>query len=105
MGVLFDLYGARTMPWRIHVRFQNYPTDRLLRCPDEDTIMSHFRQSLKEAVFMRHGDIDVVNELSKEADQNLWAGFYRSASPALADNLLHVAHHVLDRRDGSLLVV
>jgi len=78
VGVLYDLYGALHTPWPVTVHTSAYPSERLLRCPDEDTVKSHFLHSLKEAVYLRHGDVDAVNELSVVASTDLWAGILRN---------------------------
>lgn len=87
VGVLYDLLGDAATPWTITVHTSAYPTERLLRCPDEDTVKSHFLHSLKEAVFLRHGDVDVVNELSVAHTTDLWAGILRSAPSSLLQPL------------------
>jgi len=78
LGVLYDLYAAAHTPWPITVHWSAYPSERLLRCPDDDTVKSHFLHSLKEAVCMRHGDVDAVNQLDVLANSNLWAGILRN---------------------------
>lgn len=50
VGVLYDMYGKSALPWAITVHFQNYPVETILRCPDEDTIKSHFLNTLKEVL-------------------------------------------------------
>jgi len=78
IGVLYDTYGRHQMPWPITVHFQGFPSDQLLRCPDEDTIKSHFLNTLKEANYMKYGDIDNVNALSVLEHTDLWAGIFRN---------------------------
>jgi len=78
IGVLYDSYGRHQMPWPITVHFQGFPSDQLLRCPDEDTIKSHFLNTLKEANCMKYGDIDNVNALSVGEHTDLWAGIFRN---------------------------
>eukprot|EP00013_Stygamoeba_regulata_P001696 CAMPEP_0177637748 /NCGR_PEP_ID=MMETSP0447-20121125/5131_1 /TAXON_ID=0 /ORGANISM="Stygamoeba regulata, Strain BSH-02190019" /LENGTH=273 /DNA_ID=CAMNT_0019139685 /DNA_START=239 /DNA_END=1060 /DNA_ORIENTATION=+ len=90
-GVLFDLYGqADALPWKLVVHFQGYPTDQLLRCPDDETVQKHFMNVLKEANYLKHGDSSKVNSLSI-ADQNgLWKGLRTNQF-----DLFHVSNNLL----------
>jgi len=75
VGVLFDLLCSETeLPWALTVHFQGFPHDQLLRCPNEDTVKSHFYSSIKEANHMKHGDGARVNSLSVLEFNGLWEG-------------------------------
>jgi autophagy-related protein 5 len=74
VGVLYDLYGNEELPWSLIVHFQSFPTARLLRCPNIQTIQSHFNNSVKEANYLKHGDIKKINTLSLQESENLWQG-------------------------------
>jgi len=104
VGVLYDLYGAAHTPWPVTVHTSAYPSERLLRCPDEDTVKSHFLHSLKEAVFLRHGDVDVVNELSIAASTDLWAGILRNEMERYWAVNKQIAAHALKKPWRSVAV-
>jgi len=77
IGVLYDVYGGGSVPWPVSVHFQAFPSDRLLRCPDEETIKSHFLNTLKQANFLKHGNIKAFNDLSVAETSDLWAAVVR----------------------------
>jgi autophagy-related protein 5 len=74
VGVLYDLYSNEELPWTITVHFREFPVAQLLRCPNMETIQSHFNNTLKEAVYLKHGDISKVNALSLQETTDLWEG-------------------------------
>ena len=52
VGVLFDLFAnPQELPWPITVHFQGFPTQQLLRCPNEAFVKSHYMNVLKEVPF------------------------------------------------------
>jgi hypothetical protein len=54
VGVLYDLYGDEELPWTITVHFREFPATQLLRCPNIETIQSHFNNTLKEVFCSLH---------------------------------------------------
>jgi len=77
IGVLYDLYGLNALPWTVTVHFAAFPAERLLRCPDEETVKSAFLNALKQATFLKFGDLKTFNELSVLETTDLWAGVVR----------------------------
>jgi hypothetical protein len=97
IGVLFDLYASQlSLPWSLSVHFQGFPSQTLLRCAGEETVKSHFVNSLKEvcsflrssspffshkllkANYLKHGDNSKVNALSLSEQNDLWEGLRKS---------------------------
>ena len=79
LGVLFDLHADSTqLPWHITVHYSAFPTDKLLRCPSDDTIKAHYTNVLKEANYLKHGDGSRVANLSLQDSTNLWEGLLTS---------------------------
>jgi hypothetical protein len=50
LGVLYDLYANEELPWSLTVHFREFPTSQLLRCPNVETIQSHFNNTVKEVI-------------------------------------------------------
>ena len=74
VGVLYDLYGNQELPWQLVVHFQGFPSDQLLRCPNEDTVKWQFMNVLKEANYIKHGDTSRVNGLTVAESNDIWDG-------------------------------
>eukprot|EP01102_Stenamoeba_stenopodia_P013786 TRINITY_DN4518_c0_g1_i1.p1 TRINITY_DN4518_c0_g1~~TRINITY_DN4518_c0_g1_i1.p1 ORF type:complete len:303 (-),score=85.96 TRINITY_DN4518_c0_g1_i1:61-900(-) len=97
IGVLFDLYASQqNLPWTLSVHFQGFPAQQLLRCPNEDTIKSHFMNALKEANYLKHGDNARVNALSIVDQNDLFEGLRKNnfelfwrANAKLSSDLAH----------------
>jgi len=76
IGVLFDVLGSSMeLPWALTVHFQGFPSDQLLRCPNEATMKSHLTSMLKESTFIKNGDCSKINDLSVSDSNDLWEGF------------------------------
>ncbi|KAL6709706.1 Autophagy protein 5 [Coniothyrium glycines] len=97
LGLLFDLYsGAEPayppdtlspphktaltddepshLPWRLTVRFSDYPSEQLIKLDDEDKHLHDlFMHSVKEADYLRTGTGKTVMFLSKENSTQLWS--------------------------------
>jgi hypothetical protein len=81
IGVLFDraavlagLSGASTtklLPLDITVHFSGYPP-ALLAYRNIATVRGFFSQSLKQSLFLEHGNAKVANNLSKAKSEALW---------------------------------
>jgi len=78
VGVLYDTFGRQQIPWPITVHFHGFPSNQLLSCPDVDTIKSHFMNILKEANYIKYGNINKLNDLSVLETTDLWAGVFRN---------------------------
>ena len=82
VGVLFDVHNVRNgvlgvassavLPWKITVHFTSYPADVLLMYDGEHTIESSFSQSLKQALYLEHGNSKVAMSISKDHHLQLW---------------------------------
>lgn len=73
VGVLFDLLaGQQDVPWSLHVHFQGFPSEHLLRCPDNETVRRLYFNVLKESNFVKTGDSQNVNNLSVVQANELW---------------------------------
>eukprot|EP01101_Sappina_pedata_P009316 TRINITY_DN5396_c0_g1_i1.p1 TRINITY_DN5396_c0_g1~~TRINITY_DN5396_c0_g1_i1.p1 ORF type:complete len:303 (+),score=70.90 TRINITY_DN5396_c0_g1_i1:39-947(+) len=88
IGVLFDLYALAgldsnvnsALPWILTIHFREYPKDILLRCSaDEAKVLakSNFMNTLKEANYLKHGDIVKINSFSFVQQDNLWEGLIK----------------------------
>jgi len=78
VGTLYDIYGGSTLPWPITVYTTDFPSDMLLRCPEEATVRSHFFNTLKQAHFLKFGEVDKINDLTEQESNELWAGIVRN---------------------------
>lgn len=96
LGLLYDLYSGaepssasdpaspihRTdsteddiahLPWKLTVHFSDYPSEQLVRLDAEDKIMHDlFRNSVKEADYLRTGTGKTVMFLSEKDSTQLW---------------------------------
>jgi len=77
-GVLYDTYGLGQLPWTLTVNFQRFPSEQLLRCPSEDFAKWHFSQTIKEATYIKYGNINISNDLGESDSNILWNGFKTS---------------------------
>lgn len=67
-GVLADLRSTRELPWRLILHFSNYPSSIL---PFESP-RSFYKNSLKQALCIRHGTAKVALNLTKADHGTLW---------------------------------
>ncbi|KAF1845794.1 autophagy protein-like protein 5 [Cucurbitaria berberidis CBS 394.84] len=96
LGLLYDLYSGaepayppdtsspsqksesteeerRHLPWRLTVHFSDYPNEQLVKLDNEDNILHDlFKNSVKEADYLRTGTGKTVMFLSKEDSTQLW---------------------------------
>lgn len=96
LGLLYDLYSGaepayasdpsspthkpeplededRRLPWKLTVHFSDYPSEQLVRLDTEDKIMHDlFRNSVKEADYLRTGTGKTVMFLSEKDSTQLW---------------------------------
>lgn len=62
-----------TLPWKIVVHFNDWPTEDLVKLDKEGKqLLDSFRNSVKEAGFIRHGTGKVVMSLSYEDSTQMW---------------------------------
>ncbi|KAF3039975.1 autophagy protein 5 [Didymella keratinophila] len=63
----------RRLPWRLTVHFSGYPSEQLVRLDTEDKVMHDlFRNSVKEADYLRTGTGKTVMFLSEKDSTQLW---------------------------------
>ncbi|KYQ92238.1 autophagy protein 5 [Tieghemostelium lacteum] len=85
IGVLFDTLvspGATMVGgteqqatyWNITVHFQSYPERLLMKCLNEESVKTYYRNVLKEAYYIKHGDINKINNLNINQSNELWDG-------------------------------
>jgi hypothetical protein len=82
-GVLFDMLTKKAatsptpqIPWKIRLHFSNYPSSQLLPLEEDQvwsTIERTFKNSLKQALFLQHGNSKVaMNNMTKQVHERLW---------------------------------
>ncbi|EGC33469.1 hypothetical protein DICPUDRAFT_80751 [Dictyostelium purpureum] len=81
IGVLYDTLvlsksgGVIEQPyWNIVVHFQSYPDKILLKCPNIEAVRTYYKNVLKEATFIKQGDINKFNNLTINQSNDLWDG-------------------------------
>lgn len=96
LGLLYDLYSGaepthpsdtsssshktessedehHRLPWKLTVHFSDYRTEQLVRLDSEDRVMHDlFRNSVKEADYLRNGTGKTVMFLSEKDSTQLW---------------------------------
>lgn len=96
LGLLYDLYSGaepaypsdpaslshkpgssedehQYLPWKLTVHFSDYPTEQLVRLDTENKVMHDlFRNSVKEADYLRTGTGKTVMFLSEKDSTQLW---------------------------------
>lgn len=81
-GVLWDSYSSRSaekshLPWRIRLHFTNYPSAQLLDLDAATsgvltTVERTFKNSLKQALVLQHGQNKVALNMTKQTHQRIW---------------------------------
>eukprot|EP01127_Copromyxa_protea_P003066 TRINITY_DN1293_c0_g1_i1.p1 TRINITY_DN1293_c0_g1~~TRINITY_DN1293_c0_g1_i1.p1 ORF type:complete len:264 (+),score=42.14 TRINITY_DN1293_c0_g1_i1:112-792(+) len=77
VGILYDVFGHRALPWPITVHVQDFPAGVLLRCPDEVTLKSFYWNTLKQANFLKYNEVERINDLSVIESGQIWEGFLK----------------------------
>ena len=82
VGVLYDCHSCRCrvemrLPWKIRVHFTKYPSSQLLDLDAFDsgvltTIQRTFRNSLKQALVLEHGQNKVALNMTKLTHERIW---------------------------------
>jgi Autophagy protein Apg5 len=80
VGVLFDAihYEKRSspIPWKIRLHFHSYPSQSLLELDPASGVLTMvertFKNSLKQALVLLHGNNKVALNLSKQSHQSIW---------------------------------
>jgi len=75
IGVQFDLLGRpEALPWAIHVRFSEFPADRLVRYGGGDAMQRHYNGMLKQAEHVRTGATRKIMNMTRLEQTQLWEG-------------------------------
>ena len=76
VGVLYDLRCAQNTvgPWRIVVRFRDFPSDSVIRCSTRETAEKMYMHTLKQALYVLQGNTRSFNAMVLEQQQLLWEG-------------------------------
>jgi autophagy-related protein 5 len=85
-GILWDTYQRTTentgMPWKIRLHFTSYPSSQLLQLDASSgvltTVERTFRNSLKQALVLEHGNAKVALNMSKQSSQRMWGSIVNS---------------------------
>ncbi len=91
IGVLYDLYRHASIgevaivPWRITVHFQGFPSDKLLRCSSYVEIEKQFMHTVKQAMFLLHGNSRVFTTLPLDKQSQLWDAICNTKGPEYYD--------------------
>ena len=82
VGVLWDTYGSQSttengLPWKLRLHFSNYPSSQLLELDTVTTgllatVERTFKNSLKQALVLQHGQNKVALNMTKQTHQRIW---------------------------------
>lgn len=81
VGVLYDYHSpqemGRQLPWKIRLHFTNYPSSQLLDLDASNggvlaTIQRTFKNSLKQALVLQHGQNKVALNMTKQTHHRIW---------------------------------
>ena len=98
VGVLYDLTsrgdGSRSIPWKLRLHFNNYPSSQILPLEDDvvlKLVERTYKNSLKQALFLQNGSSKVAMNLSKQSHQKIW------------DSILTSKHQLYQQVNNDLL--
>mmetsp|Transcript_16354 Transcript_16354/g.27633 ORF Transcript_16354/g.27633 Transcript_16354/m.27633 type:complete len:287 (-) Transcript_16354:2125-2985(-) len=76
IGVLSDILRKEDneLPWKIRVHFQNFPSQQIMKCTDPTSMEKVYFHSLKQGLFLLHGNTHLFNDLSVTMQNHLWLG-------------------------------
>ena len=79
-GVLFDLKASPTLPWRLKLHFNNYPTTQILPLDANvlTAVQASFKHSLKQALTLQQGNSKGAMNVTKESHGLLWEAVRQS---------------------------
>lgn len=73
VGLLFDLHTVDlSIPWNVTLHFKDLPSNSILLKPTPEIMQDMFMSMIKEADFLRNGNIKKVMNLSKRDTTQLW---------------------------------
>mmetsp|Transcript_23022 Transcript_23022/g.47092 ORF Transcript_23022/g.47092 Transcript_23022/m.47092 type:complete len:304 (-) Transcript_23022:311-1222(-) len=96
-GVLYDICSNEgtnsggNIPWRLTVHFQSFPSALLVSCSSDKAFEQHYFHSIKQGLFIEHGNSAAAMSLELKEQQQLWESLCRldPSSFYLVDNRLH----------------
>ena len=59
--------------WEITIHFQHFPADKILKCDSLDKIRDYYSHSLKQALHLMYGSINIFTLMSLENKSNMWS--------------------------------
>ena len=81
IGVLYDMMNGKVSseshalpisPWGIVIHFTGFPTEKVMKCPNEPSSARLFAHSLKQALFLLYGSTRAYNTLPIDSQESLW---------------------------------
>ena len=73
IGVLYDMYGNKNLPWNILLHFKRFPVTEIMRCQGREAVEANFMSAVKEADSLKHRSA-VMNAMKKNEHKQLWMG-------------------------------
>ena len=58
--------------WTITIHFQSFPYDKIINCSTLSEIERYYNHSLKQALYLLHGNSNIYNTLTIESKKSLW---------------------------------
>lgn len=86
-GVLWDCHQSTTnkevgLPWKIRLHFTSYPSSQLLELDMTSgvltTVERTFKNALKQALVLEHGNAKAALNMSKQSHQRMWDSIVNS---------------------------
>jgi autophagy-related protein 5 len=78
VGVLYDMMvkSSEELPWKIHIRYKEFPKDKILYLDKKEAVKAHFLSRMKEADFLKHKG-EGMNSLKESDIESLWSGLQK----------------------------
>lgn len=98
IGLSWDLFGSDyELPWRLILRFSNFPAQELVRCNTKASIETNFMNSIKEADTLKHKG-SVIKNMVKKDHKLLWSSLVNDKF----DEFWSINKRLMDRTDNEL---
>lgn len=85
VGLLYDILNPpfkKQLPWNINIHFSSYPSNQLIKLNPLsnylDSPKDHFMSLLKEADYLKNGNVKTLMSLSKLQQNSLWESLWVS---------------------------
>lgn len=76
LGVLFDMTTENSnnnkLPWIVTIHFQSFPFNQIVNCSTLKDSERYYNHSLKQALYLLHGNTNAFNSLTIECKQSVW---------------------------------